>query len=120
MGMTNAGERFQYISKGRFLIECIENKAYFDELVRNYLTVHVQNVINDEMQQEEMDFGFNNLEVFDNAIGVTRDRIQSVDNKVRHPLIYSVDGANAAEDFPRLTQQEEVKEEVKGEPNFRP
>ena len=49
MDMTNAGERFQYISKGRFLIECIENKAYFDELVRNYLSVHVQNVINDEM-----------------------------------------------------------------------
>ena len=64
-----------------------------------------------------MAFAFNNLEVLDNDSGVTRDRGLSVENKVRHPLIYSKDGT-IVEDFPRLTQQEEVKEEVKGEPNF--
>merc|ERR1712051_351366 len=39
MDMSNGNDRFQYISKGRFIIECFENQAFFDELVQKHLTV---------------------------------------------------------------------------------
>ena len=42
LAMTDKSERFDYISKGKFIIECFENEAFFDELVRNYLTDFVE------------------------------------------------------------------------------
>ena len=44
LNLTDSSERFKYISQGKFIIECIDNKAFFDELVRSYLTVHVARV----------------------------------------------------------------------------
>ena len=49
----DASARFQYISQGKFIIECIENKAYFDELVRNYLTVLVYDMVHGGQKAEE-------------------------------------------------------------------
>jgi len=44
MGMKEKRDRFRYISQAKFVIECFENDAFLDELVRNYLAVHVRSV----------------------------------------------------------------------------
>lgn len=59
MALSDKNDRFKYISHGKFIIECIQNKAYFDELVRNYLEIHVESLVNIELsfeaEEEETD-----------------------------------------------------------------
>ena len=64
MGMSEKRDRFRYISQAEFVIECFQNEAYLDTLVRDYLAPHVLNVfedpdclfnINGETQQLEFD-----------------------------------------------------------------
>ena len=53
MGLTDKHDRFRYVSHGKFITECIENQTNFDELVSYYLEVHVQNLIEDQLYEEE-------------------------------------------------------------------
>ena len=62
MAMSDKRELFQYISHAKFLIECFQNQAFLDELVRYYLTPHVRhvfcresNAINDSMLEEHLE-----------------------------------------------------------------
>ena len=66
--MEDPDERFQYISKGSFLIECFSNKAFFDELVRNYLTPHAKRVFQlDDICNESTDLAFEVIQENDDS-----------------------------------------------------
>ncbi len=48
MKIEDSCDRFRYVAHGKFIVDCIQNKAYFNFLIKEYLEVDMKQFIEDE------------------------------------------------------------------------
>ena len=54
MKIDDCGERFRYVAHGKFIVDCFQNKAYFNFLVKEYLEVDLLQFMEDERELNEL------------------------------------------------------------------
>ena len=54
MKIEDSGERFRYVAHGKFIVDCFQNKAYFNFLVKEYLEVDLLQFMEDERELNEL------------------------------------------------------------------
>ena len=54
MKIEDSRDRFRYVALGQFIVDCIQNKAYFNFLVKEYLEVDLIQFMEDEKHRNEL------------------------------------------------------------------
>ena len=51
--LEDAGERFKYLLKGKYIEDCVKNKAYWNYLARDFLEVDMLSTLEEQQEPEK-------------------------------------------------------------------